>query len=174
MGRCALTDASRAGASTRHRRHAFCNLRRAGGCGGCCDRSAADKIKTAQEFKLAGKPTLRIDVPAKVDGSAVFGIDMRLPGMLYAAVVHCPVFGGKVKRFDFAAIKDMPGVRSAVDIGSGVAVVEPAIGKLRKRSRHCRSNGIRVRVRAARRSSGIASSPLRSILRAAWFAKRAT
>ena len=43
MGRCALTDASRAGASTRHRRHAFCNLRRAGGCGGCCDRSAADQ-----------------------------------------------------------------------------------------------------------------------------------
>jgi isoquinoline 1-oxidoreductase beta subunit len=81
------------------------------------------KIKTAQQFKLAGKPTQRIDVPAKVDGSAVFGIDMRLPGMLYAAVAHCPVFGGKVKRFDFAAIKDMPGVRSAVDIGSGVAVV---------------------------------------------------
>jgi len=81
------------------------------------------KIKTAQQFKLAGKPTPRIDVPAKVDGSAIFGIDMRLPGMLYAAVAHCPVFGGKVRRFDFAAIKDMPGVRSALDIGSGVAVV---------------------------------------------------
>jgi isoquinoline 1-oxidoreductase beta subunit len=83
----------------------------------------AIKIKTAQQFKLAGKPTPRIDVPAKVDGSAVFGIDMRLPGMLYAAVAHCPVFGGKVKRHDFAAIKGMPGVHSAVDLGSGVAVV---------------------------------------------------
>ena len=83
----------------------------------------AIKIKTAQQFKLAGKPTPRIDVPAKVDGSAVFGIDMRLPGMLYAAVAHCPVFGGKVKRYDFAAIKGMPGVHSAVDLGSGVAVV---------------------------------------------------
>jgi isoquinoline 1-oxidoreductase beta subunit len=83
----------------------------------------AFKIKTAQQFKLAGKPTPRIDVPAKVDGSAVFGIDMRLPGMLYAAVAHCPVFGGKVKRHDFAAIKGMPGVHSAVDLGSGVAVV---------------------------------------------------
>ena len=70
-----------------------------------------------------GKPTPRIDVPAKVDGSAVFGIDMRLPGMLYAAVAHCPVFGGKVKRYDFAAIKGLPGVHSAVDLGSGVAVV---------------------------------------------------
>jgi isoquinoline 1-oxidoreductase beta subunit len=81
------------------------------------------KIKTAQQFKLAGKPMPRIDVPAKVDGSATFGIDVRLPGMLYAAVAHCPVFGGKVKRFDFAAIKNMPGVRNAVDIGSGVAVI---------------------------------------------------
>jgi isoquinoline 1-oxidoreductase beta subunit len=81
------------------------------------------KIKTAQQFKLAGKPTRRIDVPAKVDGSAIFGIDMRLPGMLYAAVAHCPVFGGKVKSYDFAAIKNLPGVRSAVDIGNGVAVV---------------------------------------------------
>lgn len=81
------------------------------------------KIKAAQQFKLAGRPTPRIDVPAKVDGSATFGIDVRLPGMLYAAVAHCPVFGGTVKRFDFAAIKDLPGVRNAIDIGSGVAVV---------------------------------------------------
>lgn len=81
------------------------------------------KIKTASEFKLAGKPTRRVDVPAKVDGSATFGIDTRLPGMLYAAIAHCPVFGGKVKRHDFAAIAKMPGVRKAVDIGSGVAVV---------------------------------------------------
>jgi isoquinoline 1-oxidoreductase beta subunit len=81
------------------------------------------KIKTAQQFRIAGKPTPRIDVPAKVDGTAVFGIDMRLPGMLYAAVAHCPVFGGKVKSHDFSAIKHMPGVRSTVDIGSGVAVV---------------------------------------------------
>lgn len=83
----------------------------------------AIKIKTAQQFKLAGKPTPRIDVPAKVDGTAIFGIDMRLPGMLYAAVSHCPVFGGKVKSYDFAAIKGMPGVHSAVDLGAGVAVV---------------------------------------------------
>ena len=81
------------------------------------------KIKTASQFKLAGKPTRRIDVPAKVDGSATFGIDTRLPGMLYAAIAHCPVFGGKVKSHDFAAVAKMPGVRKTVDIGSGVAVV---------------------------------------------------
>jgi len=81
------------------------------------------KIKTASQFKLAGKPTRRIDVPAKVDGSATFGIDTRLPGMLYAAIAHCPVFGGKVKSHDSAAVAKMPGVRKTVDIGSGVAVV---------------------------------------------------
>lgn len=81
------------------------------------------KIKTANQFKLAGKPTRRIDVPAKVDGTATFGIDTRLPGMLYAAIAHCPVFGGKVKSHDAAAIAKMPGVKKVVDIGSGVAVV---------------------------------------------------
>ena len=81
------------------------------------------KIKTANQFKLAGKPTRRIDVPQKVDGTATFGIDTRLPGMLYAAIAHCPVYGGKVKSHDFAAIAGMPGVKKAVDIGSGVAVV---------------------------------------------------
>ena len=72
---------------------------------------------------MAGKPTRRLDVPVKVDGSATFGIDTRLPGMLYAAIAHCPVFGGKVKSHDFAAVAKMPGVRKTVDIGSGVAVV---------------------------------------------------
>lgn len=81
------------------------------------------KLKTANQFKLAGKPARRIDVPAKVDGSATFGIDVQLPGMLHAAVAHCPVYGGKVKRYDSAAIEKMPGVRKVVDIGSGVAVV---------------------------------------------------
>lgn len=80
-------------------------------------------IKTAAQFKLAGKPTPRLDVKSKVDGSAIFGIDIRLPGMLYAAVAHCPVFGGTVKSYDFEAIKAMPGVKQAVNLGNGVAVV---------------------------------------------------
>ena len=81
------------------------------------------KIKTPDEFKLIGTPVKRRDVQSKVDGSAQFGIDVRLPGMLYAAVVHCPVFGGTVKSYDFEGIKARPGVIRAVDLQTGVAVV---------------------------------------------------
>jgi isoquinoline 1-oxidoreductase beta subunit len=61
----------------------------------------------------------RLHVKSVVDGSSVYGIDVCLPGMLYAALVQCPVHGGKLKRFDFEAIRHMPGVR-------GVAVVDPS------------------------------------------------
>jgi len=61
----------------------------------------------------------RLHVKSVVDGSAVYGIDVHLPGMLYAALVQCPVHGGKLKRFDFEAVRHMPGVR-------GVAVVDPS------------------------------------------------
>lgn len=83
----------------------------------------AFEIRQPQAFKLAGKPMRRLDVRAKVDGTATFGIDVRLPGMLYAAVAHCPVFGGTVRSYDFSAVENMRGVRKAVNIGSGVAVV---------------------------------------------------
>ncbi|HVM82080.1 MAG TPA: molybdopterin cofactor-binding domain-containing protein, partial [Stellaceae bacterium] len=58
------------------------------------DREPA--IKTPDQFKLIGKPTARLDTPLKINGSAKFGIDARLPDMLYAAVAACPVFGGKL------------------------------------------------------------------------------
>jgi isoquinoline 1-oxidoreductase beta subunit len=80
-------------------------------------------IRKAAQFKLAGKPMRRLDVAAKVNGSAVFGVDVRLPGMLYAAISHCPVFGGTVKSCDLEVVRDQPGVRTAVNIGSGVAVI---------------------------------------------------
>jgi isoquinoline 1-oxidoreductase subunit beta len=84
---------------------------------------AEPPIKTPNQFTLLGKPLPRLDVPLKVNGAAIFGIDVRLPDMLYAAVVTCPVFGGKLKRYDFDAIKNMPGVRAAVEIRNGIAVV---------------------------------------------------
>jgi len=84
---------------------------------------AEPPIKTPDQFKLLGKPLNRIDVPAKVNGSAIYGIDVRLPDMLYASVMACPVFGGKLKRYDFDAVKNMPGVRTAVEIPNGIAVV---------------------------------------------------
>ena len=58
-----------------------------------------------------------------MDGSAKFGIDVRLPGMLYAVVARCPVFGGKVASFDAAKAKAVPGVKNVVQISNGVAVV---------------------------------------------------
>src|SRR5262245_59484408 len=72
---------------------------------------AEPAIKTPDQFKLLGQSLNRLDVPLKVNGTATYGIDIRLPDMLYAAVMACPVFGGTLKRYDFDAIKHMPGVR---------------------------------------------------------------
>src|SRR5215813_13039152 len=81
------------------------------------------KLRDRKEWKLIGKAIPRVDVPAKVKGSAVFGIDFQAPGMVYAAVKQSPVFGGKVKSFNAAAIQGMPGVIGACEIPNGVAVV---------------------------------------------------
>jgi isoquinoline 1-oxidoreductase beta subunit len=87
------------------------------------------KIKGPDQFTLIGTEQKNFDVPLKVTGKAVYGIDVELPGMLYAAAKACPVFGGSVKSFDFNVIKNRPGVHSAVIfggrgyLGGGVAVV---------------------------------------------------
>jgi isoquinoline 1-oxidoreductase beta subunit len=80
-------------------------------------------LKDPAQFKLIGKPLQRVDTPAKVTGKAVFGIDVRLPGMLHAVVARCPVFGGKVARFDATKAKAVPGVAQVVQIPQGVAVI---------------------------------------------------
>jgi isoquinoline 1-oxidoreductase beta subunit len=80
-------------------------------------------LKEPSEFRLIGKPTRRVDTPAKVTGRAIFGIDVRLPGMLYAVVARCPVFGGRIARFDAAKSRAVPGVAHVVEIPQGVAVV---------------------------------------------------
>ncbi|MDI9675681.1 xanthine dehydrogenase family protein molybdopterin-binding subunit [Burkholderia cenocepacia] len=86
-------------------------------------------LKPASQYQLVGKPAPRNDIAAKTDGSARFAIDVRPPGMLYAAVVMCPVLGGKLKTFNAKAALVMPGVRYVVPFdGStggapGVAVV---------------------------------------------------
>jgi isoquinoline 1-oxidoreductase beta subunit len=91
------------------------------------------RLKTPKEFRLIGQPVPRRDSPAKVNGSALFGIDARVPGMLYAAVKMAPVVGAGVAGFDAAKAMAMPGVVKVVDIspalpefsgaGAGVAVV---------------------------------------------------
>src|SRR5262245_27432487 len=84
---------------------------------------AEPAIKTPEQFTLLGKSLNRLDVPLKVNGTAVYGIDVRLPDMLYASVLTCPVFGGKLQRYDFDAVKSMPGVRTAVEVPNGIAIV---------------------------------------------------
>src|SRR5438874_308558 len=80
-------------------------------------------LKSPSEFRLLGASMPRVDTPDKVSGTAVFGMDVRVPGMVYAAVARCPVFGGRVKRFDPAPALAVPGVQRVVQISSGVAVV---------------------------------------------------
>lgn len=80
-------------------------------------------IKDPKDFTIVGKRTKRLDTPMKVNGTAEFGIDVKLPGMVYAALEQCPVIGGKVKSFDAAKAKTMPGVIAVVEIPDGVAVV---------------------------------------------------
>ena len=80
-------------------------------------------LKLPSQFRIVGTPMPRVDTPVKVTGRAVFGIDVRVPGMLHAAVARCPVFGGRVTQFDPAPALRVPGVRQVVEISSGVAVV---------------------------------------------------
>ena len=81
------------------------------------------KLGEPRDYRYVGKPLHRLDSAAKVDGTAEYGIDVRLPGMLYAALAQCPVIGGKVVSFDAARAKTMPGVKHVVQIRDGVAVV---------------------------------------------------
>lgn len=81
-------------------------------------------LKDPKDWTIAGKPLKRLDTADKTNGKKIYGMDFKLPGMLNAAIKDCPVFGGKVKSFDAAKIKDMPGVKHVVPVGdSAVAVV---------------------------------------------------
>lgn len=80
-------------------------------------------LKPASAYKVVGKPVPRVDTPAKVTGEAKFGIDVRLPGLRYAMVAACPVFGGTVGSVDDAATLKVPGVSQVVRIEDAVAVV---------------------------------------------------
>jgi isoquinoline 1-oxidoreductase beta subunit len=81
-------------------------------------------LKDPKEWKIAGKPMKRLDTADKLNGSKVFGIDVKQPGMLCAAIKDCPVFGGKVKSFDDSKVASMPGVRRVVKVNNtAVAVV---------------------------------------------------
>ena len=81
-------------------------------------------LKSTKDWKIAGKPLKRLDTPDKLVGKTTYGIDVRLPGMLYAAISACPVFGGTLDSYDEAKARGMPGVKHVVRVGDdAVAVV---------------------------------------------------
>jgi isoquinoline 1-oxidoreductase beta subunit len=86
-------------------------------------------LKTPAQFKLLGQPHRRLEAADKITGRAQFGLDVRLPGMLYATVAMCPTLGGRVRGFDGAAALKLPGVKQVMAVGAhqgstaGVAVV---------------------------------------------------
>lgn len=73
-------------------------------------------LKKETEFRLIGKDVPRVDIPAKVTGKAQFGIDVRVPGMLYAVIARCPTFGGKPAKFDAKKAKSVAGVKAVFEI----------------------------------------------------------
>lgn len=80
-------------------------------------------LKDPKDFKLIGTPLKRFDTPDKVNGKAIYGIDAMLPGMKFATLAACPVFGGKVAKVDDSAAKKIPGVQKIVVLDDMVAVV---------------------------------------------------
>jgi isoquinoline 1-oxidoreductase beta subunit len=89
-------------------------------------------LKRPQDFKLIGTPAKRLDAPAKVNGTAVYGIDVRPPGVKIATLAQSPVFGGRVKSVDDAAAKAVKGVRQIVRLDDAVAVVADHMGAAKK------------------------------------------
>ncbi len=80
------------------------------------------ELKAPTDFKLIGKPVKRLDTPAKINGSAVFGIDVYLPGMLTVLIARSPVFGGKVRRYDATEARKLAGVEGVYQLPTGIAV----------------------------------------------------
>jgi isoquinoline 1-oxidoreductase subunit beta len=89
-------------------------------------------LKRPQDFKLIGTPAKRLDTPAKVNGTAVYGIDVRPPGVKIATLAQSPVFGGRVKSVDDTAAKTVKGVRQIVRLDDAVAVVADHMGAAKK------------------------------------------
>ncbi len=92
----------------------------------------AQPVLKSGQFTLIGTSPLRVDLADKVDGSARFGIDVRLPGMLYGAVKTCPTLGGKLKSFDDSKAKAAPGFHSTVALPDGVIVVARSYWQAKK------------------------------------------
>ncbi len=89
-------------------------------------------LKQAAEFKLIGTPAKRLDAPAKVNGTAIYGIDVRPAGVKIATLAQSPVFGGRLKRVDETAARAVKGVRQIIQLDDAVAVVADHMGAAKK------------------------------------------
>ena len=114
-------------------------------------------LKDRKDWKLIGQSAPRLDLPAKVDGSAVFGIDVRRPGMLFAAVTLCPMLGGSVASLDAGAALAMPGVKSLVAL-EALAGATAGFAIVAKTSWHARRAAQAVQVQWQQRKEGALDS----------------
>jgi len=97
-----------------------------------CRSPTTSRSKSSEDFKLIGTPAKRLDTPAKLNGTAVYGIDVRPPGVKFATLTQSPVFGGRLKRVDDAAARAVNGVRQVVRLDDAVAVVADHMGAAKK------------------------------------------
>lgn len=133
------------------------------------------QLKDPKDFVLIGKPLKRLDTPDKVNGKAVYGIDAMLPGMKFATLAQCPVFGGKVGKIDDRAAKKVPGVRKIVVLDDLVAVVGDHMWAAKKglealvvtwdegANANVDSNEIWARLRAASEKDGVVAKSVGDI-----------
>src|SRR6202035_4255227 len=99
-----------------------------------CPRVPADlpkikdeDLKAPDAFRFIGKDVPRREVPLKVTGAALYGIDVQVPGMVYAAVLHSPYEGGKPERVDDTAAREVPGITDVVRLPEAIAVVGSSV-----------------------------------------------
>ena len=104
-------------------------------------------LKDPKDFTLIGKPLKRFDTPNKTDGKVVYGIDVMLPGMKFATLAQCPVFGGKVGRVDDNAAKKIPGVQQIVVLDDLAAVIGDHMWAAKKDSMRSLSTGTKAQMR---------------------------
>ena len=104
------------------------------------------KLKDPKDWKIAGKGVKRLDTLDKTTGAMIYGADVKLPGMLNAAIKDCPVFGGKLKSYDEAKVMGMKGVKKVVRVSDSASPSSPIPGGTpRPRSMRCRSSGTKAR-----------------------------
>src|SRR5699024_2159850 len=92
-------------------------------------------LKPRHEWKYIGKQNRRLDARAKATGTAVYGLDVELPGMVYAVVSRSPRYGGRVQSFNAEQVRGMPGVLDVFEIERGVAIVADKYWRARKAQR---------------------------------------